>query len=85
MVRPSGFEPITWEQYHFQDMHRTLWTQCVLMGTEEVIESLEQNTDETSIAKADGMKNLLEGLKVEASQGACVEAPWYIIVARNPL
>lgn len=82
MVKPSGYEPISWEQYRFQDMHRTMWTQCMLMGTEEVSHKLEQEGD---IAKANGLKDLLKGLKEEAAQGACVETPWFIIVARNPL
>ncbi|KAJ6032751.1 hypothetical protein N7540_003483 [Penicillium herquei] len=85
MVKHSGFDPVAWEQYHFEDMHRIMWTQCVLMGMEEVIQKLAQSTDEAEVIKAKGLIDLLNGFKVEVSKGACVETPWFILVARKPL
>ena len=85
MVKPGGFEPIACEKYHLKDMYRPLWMQSMLMGTAEVVQKLEESTDEAELAKAKGLNDLTKGMAEEAAQGVCLEVVWFMLSVRKPL
>ncbi|KAJ5281465.1 hypothetical protein N7478_006837 [Penicillium angulare] len=85
MVKADGYEPVAWEELHFEDFHRPIWNQCSFMCLAEIIENLAQSTDEAVVTKREALRKQLKGWAAECEQGASLDTPWFFIVARKPL
>ncbi|KAJ5918712.1 hypothetical protein N7454_009856 [Penicillium verhagenii] len=84
MVKPAGFEPVSWGEFRLKDIHRPIWNQCVMMGLEEMTQGLEQSGDQALLAKAEGLRALLKNLSIEFGQGASLDTTWFYLVAQKP-
>ncbi|KAJ6014138.1 hypothetical protein N7540_008729 [Penicillium herquei] len=84
MVKPEGYEPVAWDELHFQQIQRPIWMQTCLMGMIQVIAGLAQSMEEADRAKREGLGHLMVGWEQEYEQGAYVDMP-YFLVARKPI
>lgn len=85
MATSAGFEPIAYNQLRFNDLHRPIWNQCVMMGLEEVIDGLEKRETGADSVRAQELRGTLDNLSKEFQQGASIDTPWFYLVVRKPL
>lgn len=81
MVKPVGFEPLSYERLKWQDIHRPIWNQCVLMGMEEIAQGVEVAGDS---AKAETIRKNIETVALEFGNGATLDPTWFYLVAKKP-
>ncbi|KAF3404183.1 hypothetical protein DPV78_003382 [Talaromyces pinophilus] len=84
MATSAGFEPIAYDQLRFNDLHRPIWNQCVMMGLEEVIDGLEKRETGANSASAQDLRDTLDNLSKEFQQGASIDTTWFYLVVRKP-
>ncbi|KAJ5263187.1 hypothetical protein N7478_010792 [Penicillium angulare] len=80
LVRPIGFEPLSYEPVKVDDIRRPLWNQTMILAMEELANGIEASGDSV---KAEALRKTLELASSEFEKGAGVEVTWFYFIAKK--